>query len=183
MATNGPTNKRVHTLDTRLRVWLLLGLYGLTLDRLRSFRMDRALIVKMWNEAWESGLWAAAWSKSVDGLTAAQATWQPGPGRHSIWQIVEHLIFWRGVVLKRAAGGDGPTEAEVAAGNFPQPTIASEAAWADLCQRFAASQRAVAMGIESGSDLDRFPYLTAHDAYHMGQINYLRAMQGLPAVE
>jgi hypothetical protein len=29
--------------------------------------------------------------EAVDGVTAAQAAWQPSVGQNSIWQIVEHL--------------------------------------------------------------------------------------------
>src|SRR5262245_64210386 len=99
---------------------------------------DRGLIVKWWDEAWTEGLWAAAWSKSVDGLTPEQAAWQPPPApaaakagvgpRHSIWQIVEHMIFWRDTWLVRIDGG--PREAkDLATRNFPQPAAVTGAAW------------------------------------------------------
>lgn len=29
---------------------------------------------------------------ALEGLTAAQAVWKPSPGRHSIWQIIDHLV-------------------------------------------------------------------------------------------
>ena len=57
--------------------------------------MQRDELLKLWNDAWTEGLWAAAWGKAIDDLTPAQATWTPAPGRHSIWQIVNHVIFWR----------------------------------------------------------------------------------------
>jgi hypothetical protein len=87
------------------------------------------------------------------------------------------------VVLSRVAGGGGPSDDEVAKRNFPQPEQPDDAGWADARRRFAESQNKVEAAIESGSDVDTFPYLTAHDAYHMGQINYLRAMQGLSPAE
>ena len=146
--------------------------------------MDRETIVKLWNEAWTSGLWAAAWSKSVEGLTAAQATWQPTPQRHSIWQIVEHMIFWRETGLARAAGGPQPSDDEIAKRNFPSPAGPTDAAWQTLVKRFRETQERVAAAIANPKiPLDRFPYLLAHDAYHIGQINYVRALQGLPPVE
>jgi hypothetical protein len=59
----------------------------------------RELVIKWWDEAWTEGLWAAAWSKSLNDLTPAQAAWRPpatvGGERHSIWQLVLHMIFWR----------------------------------------------------------------------------------------
>ena len=31
---------------------------------------DREFVLKWWNQAWTEGLWAAAWGKSIEGLTA-----------------------------------------------------------------------------------------------------------------
>jgi DinB superfamily len=40
-------------------------------------------------EAWQPSL-----AMAVQGLTAAQVSWKPGPDRHSIWQIVRHVTHW-----------------------------------------------------------------------------------------
>ena len=92
---------------------------------------DKDLFLKWWGDAWDAGLWAAAWSKSVEGLAPEQAAWQPA-GRdtaphHSIWQIVEHMIFWRENGLGRLDGGPRPTETELKSSNFPQPGDVSDA--------------------------------------------------------
>ncbi len=55
--------------------------------------MDQQTLVKLWEEAWSDGIWYAPWEKALD-LTAAQAAWVPQPGRHSSWQIVNHMLFW-----------------------------------------------------------------------------------------
>lgn len=47
-------------------------------------------------EAWQPSL-----VMSIDGLTAAQAAWKPGPERHSIWETMRHITRW-----KRAAYDD-----------------------------------------------------------------------------
>src|SRR6185503_3362504 len=78
---------------------------------------DRELFAKWWNEAWSSGLWAASWSKSIDDLSPQQAAWSPAPGRHSIWQIVLHMAFWRETWLRRVESGQKPTDDEVKRGN------------------------------------------------------------------
>lgn len=144
----------------------------------------RALLAAFWNEAWTDGLWAAAWSKSVDGLTPQQAAWSPAPGRHSIWQIVLHMIFWRENELRRFNEGVAPTEAQIAAGNFPTIGEISEHAWADTRARLADTHQKIAAALADPSrSLDRARYLIPHDAYHFGQINYLRALQNLPPIE
>jgi uncharacterized damage-inducible protein DinB len=146
--------------------------------------MDRPALLKWWTEAWTQGLWAASWSKAVAGLTPQQAAWTPSPGRHSIWQVVEHMMFWREDNLRRLAGGAKPTPDQLAAGNFPRITDASEKAWADTLRRFQDSQRRIGAAIaDPKNSLERIAYLLPHDAYHFGQIMYLRAMQDLPPIE
>jgi hypothetical protein len=50
-------------------------------------------------EGWQPPLWLA-----VQGLTAEQAAWKPSPERHSIWQIVRHVVCWKRGVLQEWAG-------------------------------------------------------------------------------
>ncbi len=141
-------------------------------------------IQRLWSEAWQTGLWAASWSASVAGLTPQQAAWKPASGRNSIWQIVEHLMFWRGNAIRKSQTGQGPSDDAIRAGNFPEPADVSEAAWRRIVERFEESQRTVQQAIADGRlDLERAVHLLAHDCYHVGQINYLRAMQGLPPLE
>jgi uncharacterized damage-inducible protein DinB len=145
---------------------------------------ERALLLSFWNAAWSEGLWAAAWSKSIDTLTPAQAAWSPAPGRHSIWQIVLHMVFWRENELRRFATGQPPSAKEVEELNFPKLPDVSQAAWDRARERLKDTQeRIAAVYADTTKDLDRARYLLPHDCYHLGQINYLRAMQGLPPIE
>jgi hypothetical protein len=147
----------------------------------------------MWDELWESGLWAASLSKSVDDLSPQQAAWRPDlpPGhvgqRHSIWQVVHHLIFWREVAVRRTMGGPSPNEQEVASRNFDAPTDPIDVTsgnWRMAREKFGESHRLVRGAIADESlSIERFPYVLAHDCYHLGQIMQLRALQGLPPIE
>ena len=151
---------------------------------------DRDLALKWWNEAWTDGLWAASWRKSLDDLTARQAAWAPpspagvsGP-RHSIWQIVLHMVFWRENWLTRLAGGQKASDDETAKFNFPAITDISEGAWAEAKRRFADTQERVAAALKKpGTEADAVMYFLPHDCYHFGQISYLRAMQGVKSAE
>lgn len=141
-------------------------------------------VANWWDEAWNEGLWAASWRKAVEGLTAEQAAWAPAPGRHSIWQIVNHLIFWREYTLDLLAGKPKPSPQDRDRLNFLAPERVTEQAWAQTRERLADSQRRIREALaDEKTPLDRLPYHIPHDAYHVGQIMYLRAMQGLPAIE
>lgn len=152
---------------------------------------DRDLFLKMWSDAWTEGNWSAAWSKAVAGLAPGQAAWRApnapgvaGEPRKSIWQIVEHMIFWREVVLRRADGEEAPLPGERETRNFPEITDLSPGAWADTVRRFEETHRAIGDAVR-----DRFEraapamWLLPHDSYHVGQICFVRAMLGLAPIE
>jgi uncharacterized damage-inducible protein DinB len=146
--------------------------------------MDRTWIVNWWNEAWKSGLWAAAWSKSLEGLTPQQAAWSPAPGRKSIWQMVNHMTFWRENWLGKVAGKPKAGPEEVERRNWEAPTEISAAAWERALARFKETQQRMAAALtDPASPIDSIAYFLPHDSYHFGQVNYLRAMQGLPPIE
>ncbi len=145
--------------------------------------MQSINILHWWDAAWDEGLWYAPWSKAIDGLTAAQAAWSPAPGRHSIWAILNHICFWREHAL-RTLRGDRPAPDEVERRNFESPDEITEPAWHATRQRFASLHEQVrAVIADPAGDLSRIRYLIPRDSYHIGQIMYIRAMQGLPAIE
>ena len=69
--------------------------------------MDRQLLLRLWDASWNEGIWIAPWSKAVGALTPQQAAWAPSPGRHSIWEIVNHVCIWREHSLSRFDGRRG----------------------------------------------------------------------------
>lgn len=141
-------------------------------------------LAEWWNEAWQKGIWAAPWSKAVEGLTPQQAAWKPAAQRHSIWQIVNHIVFWREDAVARLDGHSAPAEEEIARLNFADPPQITDAAWQAARQRLQRSQEAVAAALsQANHPLDRLRFLLPHDCYHFGQIMLLRALQGLPAME
>jgi hypothetical protein len=148
--------------------------------------MDPERLRKLWEEAMDEGVWYAPWSKALDGLTAAQAAWKPAEGRHSVWQLVNHIIFWQDYTL-RSARGQKPTREEFAAEakrrNWEEPAQASEGAWKDTRDKFLASYRAMVELVGSPEAKERPLYHLLHESYHFGQIMYLRAMQGLAPIE
>src|SRR4051812_32799316 len=105
--------------------------------------MNRTMLLKWWDDAWNEGLWAAAWSKSIQDLTPEQAAWKPSSGRNSIWQVVSHMIFWREEHLRLAAGGERSPAEEVQRLNFPEPKELTAAAWKATLEQFEDTQRRI----------------------------------------
>ncbi len=145
-------------------------------------------------EAWQPSLMIA-----VQGLSAQQAAWAPGPGRHSIWQMVRHITLWKGATRDAWEGSkplyqDGAPTArggEIEKIDW-QPVSGDEQAWqADLKSLREISQilerRVRALGPDAlqnpfpGEEMPtvlRVLRMATHDIYHAGQIRYLRALQG-----
>ena len=145
----------------------------------------------------ETVQWQPPLSGALRGLTAAEATWKPAPARHSIWQIVRHLILWKRGVLQ-AWDGNPPDGAEIVAGDW-QEVAGSDADWnrdrktlLDISAEFLTRAQALddarlskriawyKSGVVQPLAM-RIVRTTTHDIYHAGQIMYLRALQGIPA--
>jgi len=145
---------------------------------------SRDFLVAQWDQAWEKGLWAAPWSRVLEGLTPQQAAWKPAPERHSIWQILNHMLFWRGYVVLRLRGGEQLSPDEVSRRNFAEPTRIDEPAWNGMVANFAASHREVRAALaDPGIDLSNLAHVAAHDSYHVGQIMMLRSLQGMAVID
>jgi hypothetical protein len=149
--------------------------------------MTREALLQHWNSAWTGGLWAAPWSKVLDDLTPQQAAWQPTSSKsekkHSIWQIVNHMIFWREHDL-RSFAGDKPTAEEKKRRNFEPTPDPKSANWELTKSHFAQTQDRIREAIaDPANPLDRLQYHIFHDSYHVGQIMLLRGLLGLKPIE
>lgn len=136
--------------------------------------------------------WIHPLGHAVKGLTAAQAAWKPSPHRHSIWQIVRHLIHWKQPIIDRWDGKAAPTADDLTASDWREAS-GDDAAWQADVERFLDLHRQVRQRVETADDAvlmsplpgARQPRaftigdMTVHDGYHAGQIRYLRALQGV----
>jgi uncharacterized damage-inducible protein DinB len=146
--------------------------------------MDRTDLLALWNRHHNENTWITAWSGAVAGLTPPQAAWSPQPGRHSIWQIVHHVCFWREYHVSRTRSGATLPEAEIARLNWLAPESVTDAAWAATAERFGTSHAAIAAAIADATfPIEKLPFILTHDCYHVGQIMQLRAMQGMKPIE
>lgn len=146
--------------------------------------MDKQAMVELWDEFNMNNTWFAGIFNAFDGLTPEQAAWKPDANRHSIWQILNHICYWREVVAKRTDGKYQPPEDEITRLNWEEPVTPTEAAWAKSRERLRNSHQLIRDVIANGKlPWEKFKYVIPHDAYHVGQATYLRAMQGLKPIE
>lgn len=137
--------------------------------------------------------WFVAMRRATEGLTAKQAGWRPGGETNTIWQTVNHLAFWKGLVARRIGGAPLSEERISNMATFGPPgDPADEPGWQAALIALSTSHQALTAAVErlQDSDLalpppgedtplgDLLTGLTLHDLYHLGQIVLIRKLQG-----
>ena len=125
--------------------------------------------------------WFVPPSLAVDGLTAEQASWKDGSGNHSIGQLTAHLVFWNEQTLSKLKG----QKPAAYSGNNDETFNNFDAAkWAATVQALDAVMSELEHIVEGADDqalgkmASTIAHIGTHNAYHTGQILYVRKMKG-----
>lgn len=138
-------------------------------------------------QAWHGGPTPVG---ALRGVTATQARWLPARGRHSIWELVLHIAYWK-YAIRRHLEPDVPRFPRSPA-NWPSlPARPDEAAWERDRALLADEHRRLARAIRRfpANRWNRVPQagkkwtfgdlilgILAHDVYHTGQIQMLKRL-------
>ena len=145
-----------------------------------------SVILQLLDEAFERKTWHGPnlW-QSLKGVTAKQASWRPGFGRHNIWEVMLHAAYWKYAVRRRLQGSKRGAFALKGSNFFSRPEAgkSTEAAWkADLAilrQEHQALRKAIKSALTKrvAPKVQRMLWGVAfHDVYHAGQIRLLRRL-------
>lgn len=125
--------------------------------------------------------WFVSPSKAVEGLTPEQVSWKDGKGNHSIGQLAYHLVFWNSQELAKFKG-EPPSKFS---GNNEETFDKFDAkTWEDTVKKLDQVMTELEKFVESATDeqLAKFgpeiAHIGTHNAYHTGQIIYIRRLQG-----
>jgi len=151
---------------------------------------ETALLLRIIDQAFDRPSWHGPnLRNSIRGLSARDAAWRPGKGRHSVQEIAVHAAYWKYVVRRRLLGekrGSFPL-----AGSNWFPRVAPDTReWKEdvrlLEEQHTLLRRAVAT--VPAADLEKplaggtvtplvlISGIAAHDLYHAGQIQLLKRM-------
>lgn len=125
--------------------------------------------------------WFAPISAAVEGLTAEQARWQPPAGAHSAGQLTYHLLFWNRRTLEKL---QGKPEAKFSGNNDETFTDFNDKQWADVVKQLDQVMTDFEKLVESADEqklasiAPTIANICTHNAYHVGQIVYVRKLQG-----
>ena len=125
--------------------------------------------------------WFVPVNIALEGLTPEQAKWKDGSGNHSIGQLASHLIFWNLQQLNKFK-------------NLPQPAFDGNNDetfnsfdnnnWKATVQKLDSVLTAIEKAVETADDAklqswySTIAHIGTHNAYHTGQIIYIRKMKG-----
>jgi hypothetical protein len=161
----------------------LLMLAGLTaMGQQKAPTTLRAVLLEQFRDTWVDQDWFVPVMKSVDGLTAKQASWRPADSSHSIGELAYHIWFWNKESLDKFYGRK---PAAFSGNNNETFTSFSEDDWARVVKQLnevmAEWESAIKTADEAklrawASTLD---HINTHTAYHTGQIMYVRKLQGV----
>jgi uncharacterized damage-inducible protein DinB len=138
-------------------------------------------IAQLFNDLQQGECWIGLNLQQVlEGVTPAQATAKFNPGGNSIWQLVNHISYWRKTVMIRLTGKDAYPSSE----DFYMPTMQDTSSWQNTLHDFNTVYIAFTKAILSFEETKLnqpspkpgqtyYQLLMGclqHDSYHMGQM-------------
>ncbi len=141
------------------------------------------------HQGWGPRAWhGTALKGAVRGVSARQALWRPGPGRHNIRELVLHMAYWKYAVIRRLTGetrGGFPRDGS----NWIEVADPSDRGWkSDIALLHAEHDRLVrtvrafpVRRLDAKDGLqwtcaEQIAGAAAHDLYHTGQLQLIKKL-------
>lgn len=125
--------------------------------------------------------WFVDGNTAVAGLTPEQASWTDGKGNHSVGQLAHHLVFWN---QRELAKFKGETPEKFNGNNDETFTKFDARQWAATVQDLDRVMKELEGVVEAADDkqlatwASEIAHIGTHNAYHIGQIVFVRKEQG-----
>jgi uncharacterized damage-inducible protein DinB len=146
-------------------------------------------LLALLDEAFDRKAWHGPTLRgALRGISAAQASWRPGRGRHSIWELAVHCAYWKYAVRRQLTGEKRGSFPHQGSNWFPRSMNLGQAAWrADLAllseqhrllrEAIAGLAPSALAGNPAGERrAHMIRGIAAHDLYHGGQVGLLKRM-------
>ena len=161
----------------------------------RGVKVDPALspYLSLLDEAFERKAWHGPNLRgTLRGVTAVEAAWRPGPGRHSVWELAVHAAYWKYAVRRMLTGEKRGSFRFPGSNWFARPVGRPSAAdWKKDLAALGEEHRLLKTAISRlrARDLGRRPRgskytnarliqgVAAHDLYHAGQIQLVKRLR------
>jgi DinB superfamily len=160
---------------------LLFGLQGLAQNQQQKPATLRSILLHELHTTHTEADWFVPINTAVDGLTAEQASWQPAGGGHSAGQLTYHLLFWNRLNVARLKG---ESKGNFTGNNDETFEKFNNKQWTDTVKQLDEVMTDLEKFVESVDDkklaeiAPTVANICTHNAYHVGQIVYVRKLQG-----
>lgn len=125
--------------------------------------------------------WFVPATLAIAGLTPEQANWKDSSNNHSIAQLTTHLIFWNKQLLDKFEG----RQPDAFSGDNKETfSPVDKETWVAAQKKLDQILTEWETYIEKTDDAvlmkwyDTISHIATHNAYHIGQILYIRKMKG-----
>ena len=148
----------------------------------------RSVLLEQLQSTHNQAEWFVPLSTALANLTPDQARWVPKPNAqmHSVAQLTAHLVYWNERSLaqlkhEKQAAFSGNNEDTFVGYDVNKITAAE---WTALVARVDRCMTGYEQWVKSASDADLaanaslLAHVGAHNAYHLGEIVYVRKLQG-----
>ncbi len=165
----------------RILILVGLGLTILSCSKNRNEPNVKTLLVQQLKNTHSNQEWFVPTKTAIEGITLEQSNWKDSTENHSIGELVSHLIFWNEMNLKVFKGENVPEFNEDNKETFKKN---NELDWSIAIKKLDSIQTEWERLIENATDEQIIEWhteianMTAHTAYHTGQIIYIRKQKG-----
>lgn len=141
----------------------------------------KSVLVEQLKTTHDKQNWFVPVSVALDGVTAEQATWQDGSGNHSIGQLANHLLFWNERQLMKFKG---QKEASFSGNNEETFNDFDKSKWEQTVKKLNEVLSELEKLVQSSDEAslkswaETISNISTHNAYHTGQIIFVRKLQG-----
>lgn len=158
-----------------------LGLIIISCSERNNRTNVKSFLVQQLKNTHTNEEWFVPTKKAIQGLTLEQSNWKDSTENHSIGELVSHLNFWNKMNLKVFKGEEVPEfkvdNKETFKKNNGEDWLNAvreldsiQTEWESLVEN-ATEKQITDWGIEIAN-------MSAHTAYHTGQIIYIRKHNG-----
>lgn len=141
----------------------------------------RSILLEQLKTAHNVKDWFVPVNTAIEGLTPAQANWKDSTDNHSIAQLTTHLVFWDGQSLAKLKN----QKPEAFNGNNKETfSPVDEKSWPAMIKKLDDILTQLEKIVEAADETQlkkmasTIAHIGTHNAYHTGQILYIRKMKG-----
>lgn len=158
-----------------------LGLLVLSCSEKKNNSELKTVLAEQLDYSYSDQNWFVPMKTAINGITAEQSNWKDSTDNHSIGELVSHLTFWNEMQLRAFKGEDfSGFETD----NDSTFKVYTEKEWDSAVSKLDSVQTELERITEQANEKQLAEWasdvlnMAAHNAYHTGQIIYIRKRKG-----